>query len=272
MTYKLVYTNELYHHGVKGQKWGVRKERQPSGGDSSGKKRGLSKKQKIALGVAAVAVTTAVLYKTGSFDKMADAGRHAANNMKARKLGLELVQNSEKTGSSSNFDKAMSRMNEAFSYGLPNKSNPKEISNITQINNSLKVKRPGPPGGARLTYASNRLMTKYGAANEAAIRNHQKADKLSRDIFNNRVTDVVSAAEKKRRFDSKGDAAARKALEIYKNSMNNNKLPGYYSKRKVPSLSSNRSFHSGKNVANKLTSSNFMRNLTYSDLEKLDLF
>ncbi len=92
MNYRIHYSDELYHHGVKGMKWGVRKEyvpkvkRKASGSESPEKKKrkGLSKNQKIALGIAAVAVTGVVLYKTGQFDKIAEIGRKAAgvNNIK----------------------------------------------------------------------------------------------------------------------------------------------------------------------------------------------
>lgn len=104
------------HYGIKGMRWGVRKDRQTSDKSTGEKKRGLSRGQKIALGVAAVAVAGTVLYKTGNFDKVAAAGKRAITRSKARKLGLELVQNpSEK--STSNFDRAMSRMNDAFKSG-----------------------------------------------------------------------------------------------------------------------------------------------------------
>lgn len=75
------------HYGVKGMKWGVRKEYVPkgrkkvSGNQTAEKKRkGLTKNQKIALGVAAVSVTGVVLYKTGQFDKLAQIGKAAAKS------------------------------------------------------------------------------------------------------------------------------------------------------------------------------------------------
>lgn len=86
MNYRIVYSNELYHHGVKGMKWGVRKEYVPKGRkkasgsqDTEKKRKGLSRNQKIALGIAAVAVTGVVLYKTGSFDKIAQIGKNTVN-------------------------------------------------------------------------------------------------------------------------------------------------------------------------------------------------
>lgn len=50
---------ELMHHGVKGQKWGVRKQKPVSSKTSS--KKGLSKGAKIALGVGAGVLGTAAL-------------------------------------------------------------------------------------------------------------------------------------------------------------------------------------------------------------------
>lgn len=85
MNYRIHYSEELYHHGIKGMRWGVRKEyipkgrQKPSGSTSreNEKRKGLSKNQKIAMGVAAVAVTGVVLYKTGQFDKIAEIGKNA---------------------------------------------------------------------------------------------------------------------------------------------------------------------------------------------------
>ena len=105
MNYRIHYSEELYHHGVKGMKWGVRKEYVPKGrrkasGSTSPekeKRKGLSRNQKIALGIAAVAITGVVLYKTGSFDKIAEIGKKAADSQfggkstisKVTKLGKE---------------------------------------------------------------------------------------------------------------------------------------------------------------------------------------
>lgn len=73
MTDNLFFIDEdevLAHHGVKGMKWGVRKQRAASGGAGSTKKRkGLSRKQKAAiagvLGAAAAAGAGYYLHKSG---------------------------------------------------------------------------------------------------------------------------------------------------------------------------------------------------------------
>ena len=79
MTDKLFFIDEdevLAHHGVKGMKWGVRKQRAASGGAGSTKKRkGLSRKQKAAiagvLGTAAAAGAGYYLHKSGKGKKIA---------------------------------------------------------------------------------------------------------------------------------------------------------------------------------------------------------
>lgn len=90
MNYRIHYSNELYHHGVKGMRWGVRKEYVPkdrkkaSGNQTDEKKRkGLTGKQKVAIGaVAAVAIIggSYYLYKTGKFDRLAEIGKKAADS------------------------------------------------------------------------------------------------------------------------------------------------------------------------------------------------
>lgn len=79
MTDTLFFIDEdevLAHHGVKGMKWGVRKQRAASGGAGSTKKRkGLSRKQKAAiagvLGTAAAAGSGYYLHKSGKGKKIA---------------------------------------------------------------------------------------------------------------------------------------------------------------------------------------------------------
>lgn len=79
MTDTLFFIDEdevLAHHGVKGMKWGVRKQRAASGGAGSTKKRkGLSRKQKAAiagvLGTAAAAGAGYYLHKSGKGKKIA---------------------------------------------------------------------------------------------------------------------------------------------------------------------------------------------------------
>lgn len=91
MTDTLFFIDEdevLAHHGVKGMKWGVRKQRAASGGAGSTKKRkGLSRKQKAAiagvLGTAAAAGAGYYLHKSGKGKKIAAlAKKHGASAKK----------------------------------------------------------------------------------------------------------------------------------------------------------------------------------------------
>lgn len=103
MTDTLFFIDEdevLAHHGVKGMKWGVRKQRAASGGAGSTKKRkGLSRKQKAAiagvLGTAAAAGAGYYLHKSGKGKKIAAlAKKHGASARdfakgKSRNLGAQ---------------------------------------------------------------------------------------------------------------------------------------------------------------------------------------
>ena len=103
MTDTLFFIDEdevLAHHGVKGMKWGVRKQRAASGGAGSTKKRkGLSRKQKAAiagvLGTAAAAGAGYYLHKSGKGKKLAAlAKKHGASARdfakgKGRNLGAQ---------------------------------------------------------------------------------------------------------------------------------------------------------------------------------------
>ena len=103
MTDNLFFIDEdevLAHHGVKGMKWGVRKQRAASGGAGSTQKRkGLSRKQKAAiagvLGTAAAAGAGYYLHKSGKGKKIAAlAKKHGASAKdfakgKGRNLGAQ---------------------------------------------------------------------------------------------------------------------------------------------------------------------------------------
>lgn len=109
MTDTLFFIDEdevLAHHGVKGMKWGVRKQRAASGGAGSTKKRkGLSRKRKAAiagvLGTAAAAGAGYYLHKSGKGKKIASlAKKHGASAKdftkgKGRNLGAQARVNAK---------------------------------------------------------------------------------------------------------------------------------------------------------------------------------
>ena len=92
------YTNELYHHGIKGQKWGVRryqntngrltnagKKRYSDGNDNSKKssKSKMSTAKKVAIGAAVVAAAAGITYVAikAKNNKTIGKGMQAANKV-----------------------------------------------------------------------------------------------------------------------------------------------------------------------------------------------
>lgn len=119
MTDNLFFIDEdevLAHHGVKGMKWGVRKQRAASGGAGSTKKRkGLSRKQKAAiagvLGTAAAAGAGYYLHKSGKGKKIAALAKKGGASAKkyAQGKGRNLgAQARVKTAQAKRFAKAQS--------------------------------------------------------------------------------------------------------------------------------------------------------------------
>ena len=102
MTDTLFFIDEdevLAHHGVKGMKWGVRKQRATSGGAGSTKKRkGLSRKQKAAiagvLGTAAAAGAGYHLHKSGKGNKIAALAKKAGASAKSAAQGKRFAKSS----------------------------------------------------------------------------------------------------------------------------------------------------------------------------------
>ena len=105
----------LAHHGVKGMRWGVRKQRPSGGAGPSKKRKGLSRKQKAAiagvLGTAAAAGAGYYLHKSGNGKKLAGLAKKQGSAAKkfAQGKGRNLgAQARVKTAQSKRFAKAQS--------------------------------------------------------------------------------------------------------------------------------------------------------------------
>lgn len=105
----------LAHHGVKGMRWGVRKQRPSGGAGPSKKRKGLSHKQKAAiagvLGTAAAVGAGYYLHKSGNGKKIAGVAKKqgAAAKKFAQGKGRNLgAQARVKTAQSKRFAKAQS--------------------------------------------------------------------------------------------------------------------------------------------------------------------
>lgn len=72
--YILITDGELYHHGIKGMKWGVRKDKQPTGQNNKSHQQKTTKKsmttaQKVAIGSAVTAGILATAYASYTIGK-----------------------------------------------------------------------------------------------------------------------------------------------------------------------------------------------------------
>lgn len=199
MNYRIIYKDELYHHGVKGMKWGFRKQPEKSGGTRS--RKGLSTAQKVAIGVAVAAAVGGVSYyaiKTHRYNKAAHAAVQRA-----------LMVNKGRVMKTTQW-------REAHAAGLP------KVAIVKRPSRGMYTRADGswykhPNEYAKLTGHSKRL-TKYGAAGYRGRFYGEKALKypLNNDSFNDPLHPKrVLSRKSKQAFDSQ--------LKILEKS---NSLPG----------------------------------------------
>ena len=81
--YDPIKYEELYHHGILGMKWGIRKERPSSGSNKKRRKKiKLTTSEKVALGLGGAGIATGAVLGALSI----------RNGIKARKLGNEYLR------------------------------------------------------------------------------------------------------------------------------------------------------------------------------------
>lgn len=170
----------LMHHGVKGQKWGVRNDYQPTGRRrSSGlttandvnQKRGLSKGAKIALGVGAGVAAAGLaagggyaLYKTG-------AGKAAL------KAGSSLIKSAMREAKTTG---------QAAKAYVQSRNGKKIFSNVKSARSSAKVFQQAP-GAKEVTRAARKRIAKeyiQNAGNKVGGIVKTKAKDTASGIFN----------------------------------------------------------------------------------------
>ena len=133
MNYRVVYLDELYHYGVKGMQWGVRKEYVPKGRNkvlddqtAEKKRKGLTKNQKIAIGtVSAVAIIggSYYLYRTGKFDKLAEIGKKAVDSQFGGKSTISTLSKLGKETSDVRKNQAMIKSINSANHGPGGENN-----------------------------------------------------------------------------------------------------------------------------------------------------
>ena len=113
MNYQVIFTDELYHHGVKGQKWGVRRYQNLDGSYKSRgskvsknnektkyekpkKKMSTKKKVAIGFGIAGAALAAYGVYKYGKFIKdqarknIIEQGEHKATEYEGKSWAAQM--------------------------------------------------------------------------------------------------------------------------------------------------------------------------------------
>lgn len=198
------YTNELYHHGIKGQKWGVRryqntngrltnagKKRYSDGNDNSKKssKSKMSTAKKVAIGAAVVAAAAGITYVAikAKNNKTVSNGMQAAN-----KVFSNTTPNSiNRPGLAGAMDAAS---------GLSRSSAPKPSATPSQVsrytNNNLKrITTPTNSKDAITKLGGGKTFTPLTAAQRAKQESHMANVRAKDKQFSNFVREYERRAK-----------------------------------------------------------------------------
>ena len=204
----------LAHHGVKGMRWGVRKQR-PSGGAGPTKKRkGVSRKQKAAiagvLGTAAAVGGGYYLHKSGNGKKIAGLAKKGASSARSAassaRRGADKVKTSARNASYS----ARRGARIADKYGKKAAKNLGEMGRVTAGTAAFKAKMKAK----ELKYGSQRKAWKAGNQ----VRN---AAKRTASVARGGTGGIKSAMKTATTKTTKQRPIASKALGATKNNRTN---------------------------------------------------
>ena len=198
------YTNELYHHGIKGQKWGVRryqntngrltnagKKRYSDGNDNSKKssKSKMSTAKKVAIGAAVVAAAAGITYVAIK-----------AKNNKAVGNGMQVVNNALNRSTSNGLNRpGLSGAMDAAS-GISRSSAPKPSMTSSQVsrytNNNLKrITTPTNSKDAITKLGGGKKFTPLTAAQRAKQESHMANIRAKDKQFSNFVREYERRAK-----------------------------------------------------------------------------
>lgn len=239
-SYIIAYPDELNHYGVKGMRWGVRKQlplvsgnrRNQSGSTQDiyqrrQQRRARAKKvAKVGGAIALAALASYGAYKLSKNPQALQKGKDFLNYKILKKSKPLTTAELNKMGIST-FEPAMIKLNEINVSSKPARNiKPGPSAGLAKDRFGDSINRVQSP---KLTNASKRTLTKYGATSESAISYHEKADRLSKDIATKKSSDVISDAARKRSLDVKGDKAADIRNQMQRNAITTGKMPKYYS-------------------------------------------
>ena len=204
----------LAHHGVKGMRWGVRKQRPSGGAGPSKKRKGLSRNQKRAiagaLGVAAGVGTGIYLQKSGNGKKLAGLAKKGASSARSAassaRRGADKVKTSARNASYS----ARRGARIADKFGKKAAKNLGEMGRVTAGTAAFKAKMKAK----ELKYGSQRKAWKAGNQ----VRN---AAKRTASVARGGTDGIKSAMKTATTKTAKQRPIASKALGATKNNRTN---------------------------------------------------
>lgn len=204
----------LAHHGVKGMRWGVRKQRPSGGAGPSKKRKGLSRKQKAAiagvLGTTAAAGAGYYLHKSGNGKKLAGLAKKGVSSAKSAASSARRGADNVKTSARNASYSARRGARIADKFGKKAAKNLGEMGRVTAGTAAFKAKMKAK----ELKYGSQRKAWKAGNQ----VRN---AAKRTASVARGGTSGIKSAVKTATTKTAKQRPIASKALGATKNNRTN---------------------------------------------------